>query len=468
MSADLARARGNNRRVLSDLHMAQNLRRQQVGVDPPPGFAPEAGAQAAGVSGQNPFRSNGSRNAAPPLRLADASGLLPSSSAGPAIPTDTMSADIDHDIAAAQSQLATTFRVGPEFRSRSGSPGLDQLNEITMPLEMAFSPGGLGRMTLKATPTLLSSGTLMGGLANQQQFGSLVFGGTAPDSQHAQGLGLSVSYNYRAFSGDIGTSPLGFRVQNLLGGLEVAPEIAEGLRLRLVGEQRAVTDSLLSYAGTTDPRTGEVFGGVIRDRGHAQLEMSSGLANFYGGGGYSTLSGHNVAPNNELEFGAGGSYPIYRTPTDEVRVGLDLVYFAYDKNLRYFTLGQGGYFSPQSYFAAVIPVDYTARQDNLTWSVGASVGVQSYTENSSAVFPTNAGLQAQLVSLADSNTSTTPIVTSYPGKSQSGIVGGVRGGIEYQLGPDLHVGGRLRYDKAGDWNETQATVFVRYVLNGMK
>ena len=75
-------------------------------------------------------------------------------------------------------------------------------------------------------------------------------------------------------------------------------------------------------------------------------------------------------------MGAGGSYPVWRgQANNEVRIGLDLVYFAYDKNLRFFSLGQGGYFSPQSYFAALFPVHYTSKSDDLDWSIGGSVGV---------------------------------------------------------------------------------------------
>ena len=79
------------------------------------------------------------------------------------------------------------------------------------------------------------------------------------------------------------------------------------------------------------------------------------------------------------------------------------MYFTYAKNLDHFTLGQGGYFSPQSYFAALLPLTFTRRLDNLTWSVGGSVGAQSYTENSSPVFPNNGALQSQLDALAAGN-----------------------------------------------------------------
>jgi cellulose synthase operon protein C len=396
------------------------------------------------------------------MRLATVGGVLPGAPAGNALNADPMTTDIARAIATAQAEVAPFVSLSPSYRARTGSTGLDQLNAVTAPLAASFAPGGYGRLTVTATPTLLSNGQLDGSTASQQQFGTLVFGGPLPGNQHAQGVALSAAYTYRWLAADIGSTPLGFRVENVTGGLELSPEIADGVRLRSVVERRPVTDSLLSYAGTVDTGTGQTFGGVIRNRGHTQLELTAGLANFYAGGGYSQLTGQNVTTNTETEFGAGGSYPVYRNATDELRAGLDLVYFTYAKNLDHFTLGQGGYFSPQSYFAALIPLTFTQRLEALTWSVGGSVGAQSYNANSTPVFPNNANLQARLESLAATNPT---IMTSYAGTSETGVVGGVHGSIEYRVSPALRIGGLLRYDHAGNWSETQATVFARYIFN---
>jgi thioredoxin-like negative regulator of GroEL len=457
MAADLARARGDNGQVLSDLRTAQTLRRQQIGDDQPAGgIAPAA---AATTDGGNPFRSGDAALA--PIRVAEVGGV-PTLPTGSALNADPMTADIARAIATAQAEVAPFVSMGPGYRSRTGSTGLDQLNEITTPIVASVSPGGYGRLTVTATPTYLSNGTLGGSTADLQQFGTLALGGPAPGNQHAEGVALSLAYKYRWMAADVGTTPLGFRVQNVVGGLELSPELADGVRLRTTVERRPVTDSLLSYAGTVDTGTGQTFGGVVRNRGHAQLELSAGLANFYAGGGYSQLTGQNVETNTETEIGAGGSYPIYRSGPNELRAGLDLVYFTYAKNLDHFTLGQGGYFSPQSYFAALIPLTFTQRLDSLTWSVGGSVGAQSYNENSSPVFPNNASLQARLDSLAAGNAT---IATAYPGTTASGVVGGAHGSVEYEVTPSLRIGGLLDYQHAGNWSETQARVYARYIFN---
>jgi hypothetical protein len=157
------------------------------------------------------------------------------------------------------------------------------------------------------------------------------------------------------------------------------------------------------------------------------------------------------------------NYPVYRTLTDEIKLGLDLVYFGYANNLRYFTLGQGGYFSPQSYFAALFPVQYKYTSERLTWGVGGSVGFQSYNEHSSPVFPNNAYLQNQLVSQA---AYTPGLVTMYPSSNSTGIVGGANAQFEYKLDSGLRLGGRATYQRAGDWNEIMAMLYARYVFSG--
>ena len=255
--------------------------------------------------------------------------------------------------------------------------------------------------------------------------------------------GLSASYKYRWMAADVGSTPLGFRVQNVVGGLELSPELADGVRLRTTVERRPVTDSLLSYAGTVDTGTGQTFGGVVRNRGHTQLELTAGLANFYAGGGYSQLTGHNVETNTETELGAGGSYPIYRNGSDELRAGLDLVYFTYAKNLDHFTLGQGGYFSPQSYFARADPADLHAaagEPDLVDRRVGGRAELQR--EQLAGVSQQCRVCRRGSTALAAGERDDRDRLSRQT--RATGVVGGAHGSIEYRVSPSLRIGGLVR------------------------
>ena len=356
--------------------------------------------------------------------------------------------------------------------------GLDALTELTTPMEATYSPGGYGKLKLSVTPTWLSAGTLGGNPINQQRFGSNalelasngttpVFKGIAPGDQSAQGVGLDLGYTIGSLTADAGVTPLGLREQSVLGGVEYAPALTDNLRLRLTAERRAVTDSLLAYGGAVDPRSGETWGGVTRDHAKANLELTEGLANFYLGGGGETLSGAHVASNTEYEFGAGGNVPVWRDATAEIRAGLDLVYFGYAKNLRYFSLGQGGYFSPQSYMAALIPVTYKDKvSENLSYEIGGSAGFQDYRENASAYFPDDPALQAQLVAQqANPGTAVTGLLTQYPSDKASGFTGNAHAAIDYRVSTNLHLGGRFDYEHSGNFDDASGVVYAKYVFS---
>ena len=135
--------------------------------------------------------------------------------------------------------------------------------------------------------------------------------------------------------------------------------------------------------------------------------------------------------------------------------GVDLVYFAFDNNQRGFTLGQGGYFSPRNFVAFNIPVDYRGKLGDLRYRLGATAGYASFREDASPLFPSDPVLQAQAGAAARVN----PLVPTHnQAQTRNGFVGGGRVDLDYQLSDALTLGGRLRYDKAANWNETRVSV----------
>lgn len=489
LAADIAQARGLKGDALHDLRQARALREQQLGYAAVPGGANPSfmvaangnAATALGAVSTNPFRNapdsgdTGSNSSISSGTLAG-SGLVAGTTLASAAPSlsptgdtaagnDPMIADLDTRIMAIKTDIAPYVGGSTTLQLRSGSAGTSQLATFGVPIEASFSPGGVGRITMTATPTYLDAGTVGTAIYDREQFGSALFnqytGAAAPGNQTATGVGLDAAYKVSWLSADVGTTPLGFAITNVVGGVELAPQIANNVIFRVTGERRAVTDSLLSYAGTTDPGTGTTWGGVTRTRVHGQLEFNPGQANFYAGGGYDWLQGQNVLSNSEIELGAGGSYPVYKTPADEVRVGLDLIYFGYSKNQDHFTLGYGGYFSPQTYVAAMIPVTWTATRGLMTYKLGASVGLQSFNADGGALFPTNASLQAGADALAAVNTQ---VQSTYDSQSVTGIAGGVNGSFEYHLTPMLTVGGSGGYQKSGNWNQADLMAFARYTF----
>lgn len=441
MQARLSRAQGDGRGALRAARLAEDQRRSQIGEVVPMSFMPGE------LVDSNPFRSAGMTVGAPLAR-------------------DPLSADIARELEAAREATATRFTASPYVRARSGTAGLDRLNEVAMPIEASIGmPGIGGRLAATVTPVSISAGTLPADLNSLQSFGANPIaypsGMLAPRGDTAGGVGLNLAYQRDWFRADVGTTPIGFQYNNVVGGVEVSPGLGGGWRVRIAGERRAVTDSLLSWAGQRDSLTGETWGGVVRTGGRAQVEYAQGNGSLYAGGGYAVFQGSGVEDNSRIEAGAGGSYAVMRRPDESVTVGVDLVYFAYDKNLRFFTLGQGGYFSPQSYTALNVPVDWRAQSGDWSWRLGGSLGYAVWSEDSSPVFPNDPGLQAQLVAQGAQNPL---LITTNPSQSESGVIGSFRGDLEYALSRDLALGAMLRYDRAANWNEGRAGVYVRYRL----
>jgi hypothetical protein len=391
------------------------------------------------------------------------------------VSSDPMTRQIDSTIASLQAQVAPQVAAELVVSGRSGQGGLSGLGSIAVPIEASFSPGGYGRITFLARPTLLFAGDIGAGALQQAGYGTQSFGVrqlaggalgfTAPyaSDQQAHGVALDADYAYSWFEGDIGSTPLGFQQTNLVGGVILTPRLASDLILRLTAERRAVTDSLLSFAGVIDPRTGNGMGGVTRDRGYAQLELGDGGGYWYLGAGGAFLRGENVAGNSEAEAGAGVSYPLWSSDTDELRLGASLAYFGYRKNLDYFSLGQGGYFSPQSYLALLVPVSYSEKLGALSYMISASPGVQSYHEDSSDVFPSNAALQAALDGKA---TGVAGLRTHYAGQNSSGAAGSAHGEIQYEVTPSFNIGAAADFQRAGNFDQGDALLFARYLFGG--
>lgn len=463
MAAALAKARGDNGAALDDLQTARNLRQQQL-------IMQSGGQPAVALASATPVPVNPFGQAAGEAANAGLAGGGPSILSGGQVgaypitpsPPDPLSRQINTQIAALQEAQMSFVQGGLSFDDRSGTSGLDQLQTFGVPVIGSFSPQGFGNLAVTATPTFLLSGQLAGDPATQARFGSDALApGLSPKSQNAAGVGVNAAYTLPWLKANIGGTPFGFRTENLVGGVELDPTLPGGVSLSVAVSRQAVTDSLLSYASTVDPRTGTVFGGVLRDRINGQVSIAIGKGYAYVGGGADQLQGKHVKKNSEIEFGAGAGFPFFKNDTATATTGVNVVYFSYNRNEDFFTLGNGGYFSPQSYFAVTVPLDYKVTQGDLTWEVGGSAGVQAYNENGEPYFPEDPGLQAQLVAAAANSNY---LRAYYPSTSQSGFVGGASGSFEYRLQNNILLGGSLSYQRTADWNNTQALLYARYLL----
>lgn len=379
------------------------------------------------------------------------------------------------ELAELQQERSPDITVGTTVRSRDGEAGMSGFTDVQAPLE-ARLPAGDGKLSLRVTPVSLSSDTMRTDFNTTSRFGGgpeaalHAVGGAGPNAgiQDATGVGVGVAYKGENVEADIGTTPLGFQEAGVVGGLRLKGRHADsGMTYGVNLSRRAVTDSILSFAGTRDARTGQRWGGVTASGARLDLGFDGTGYGVYGYGSWHTLQGQNVVTNSRIEGGFGAYANLWRTSDSELTTGLNVTGISYDKNLRYFTYGHGGYFSPQRFFSVSVPLQWSQRSGRLSYQVRGSLGVQNFREDDAPYFPSSSSLQARAQAamasaLADELTTNGSAV--YPGQSKTGLGYSLSAALEYQMAPQLFLGGSLATDNASDYDQWAAGVYLRYMF----
>nr|WP_314687447.1 cellulose synthase subunit BcsC-related outer membrane protein [uncultured Pantoea sp.] len=423
-------------------------------------------------------RSSSSYGAVMPWQNAPAAGSTADSTLAantPVLQQNQTLHQIDTMMDALQEKTGTWVQGQMQVRGRDGESGLSKLTEAKAPLTFSTVPFGESRFDFTVTPVSLTAGSAGGDAwrrfgSNALVQGNVVAAGdakitdvpaSATDSQSASGVELNMALKGDSYKIDIGSTPLGQDLSTLVGGIQWSPKLTDFLTLILTGERRAMTDSLLSYVGAEDKTSGKRWGRVTKNGANALLSYDNGDAGLYAGGGAYSYIGENVASNQSVQATAGVYVRPFHYDDRELKVGMNLSWMDFSKNLSYFSYGQGGYFSPQNYASVSFPVEFSRQFDDLKVNVGGSVGYQSYSQDKSAYFPDNAALQSQLQSLADRG-----FVRSayYSGESTNGVGYNLHAGADYKINKDVTIGGQLGYDTFGDYNESTANLYFRYMF----
>jgi len=149
-----------------------------------------------------------------------------------------------------------------------------------------------------------------------------------------------------------------------------------------------VRDSILSYTGIVDPYGGTKWGRVLRTglEGH-YFRPLGGRWSVYTRLQGAVLEGKAVKQNWSLMASAGLGYELALAGFDYFSVGPGLSYQHYDNNQNHFTLGHGGYFSPQQFVNLGPAVDFLTTEGRPFVIRGRlAVGLQYYREDESPWF----------------------------------------------------------------------------------
>jgi hypothetical protein len=78
---------------------------------------------------------------------------------------------------------------------------------------------------------------------------------------------------------------------------------------------------------------------------------------------------------------------LYWNVVQGLTLGAGITGMHYNKNLNYFSFGQGGYFSPQKYYLAAIPITWYARHPRFEYQIKFSGGIQYLEQDQSPFYP---------------------------------------------------------------------------------
>lgn len=464
-----------------------------IAAAPSPGASRSlAGSDNTGVYAPLPARTGvpGGRDVSPDVNVADTSSRQ----------------SIQTALNQIRQERSPSVTQGVTFRGNNSESGLNKINDVETPLEISF-PLGDDRLALRVTPVWLNAGGVTE--AAEGRFGSgpaisslqnpgLISAlsttaaanlqsqldadpnvalinalagarGGAIGQQKDNGVGLAVAYENPALGlkSDLGTSPLGFLYSTVIGGISLDRPFSEGndFRYSLNLSRRPVTDSLTSFAGARDGRSGLEWGGVTANGGRLQVSYDNGDYGAYGYGALHKLVGNNVESNSRAEGGTGVYWYALNDERRRLTAGVSLTGISYDKNQSNFTYGNGGYFSPQNFFSIGLPVSWSQRTERLSYTLKGSVGLQHIEQDTAPYFPNDKALQNALTQVSQVYAASgITVPTQYAGQTKSGLGYSFGGAAEYRFGNNFFFGGQLGLDNARDYKQWSGGMYLRYMF----
>ncbi len=161
------------------------------------------------------------------------------------------------------------------------------------------------------------------------------------------------------------------------------------------------------------------------------------------------IDGDHVEENTHWEAGVGFWRRAATGQGWQARLGGNLTAIAYGENLSHFTIGHGGYFSPNRFLSVGPAFDISGRRDSATFRIEGGLSWQKLREDSSEFFPEDAVLQAA---------SGDP---RYPGSSREGLGARLSATVEWRVSNRAVAGVRLEGISGEDFDEVRLQVYTR-------
>ncbi|MGY6276482.1 cellulose synthase subunit BcsC-related outer membrane protein [Methylomonas sp. MgM2] len=321
---------------------------------------------------------------------------------------------------------APSADLGVYARHKSGEPGLGRLDILKMPTSGGeLTVNGVHHFRLSVSRVELNSGShdacskpvgALFPLPNQNAIATCdrLFENTFTLTDSLNG-GLETDFLYRMdgwFSPYVrlGHTPTGGVIDPAITFDVGFVQQTESGHWSLNVYSEPVRQSMLSYTGIRDPylypvrdligptldalgfgdvlnslEWGRVLRSGIRASGYHRFNRWWG---FFGSAEVAMLNGKNVADNTAFAVSVNPGFNIPIKGFDYFSVGPAIAYQHFEKNLSHFTLGQGGYFSPEHYINAGPSLEFLTDEGRAAVLKGhVSAGVQLTKQSDSPWFP---------------------------------------------------------------------------------
>lgn len=354
-------------------------------------------------------------------------------------------------------QQDTILALAEDYSRNSGTGGISDFTARTT-MAQAETPIADGRGFLRLDNVDVSAGTFArdanGNIS--ENFGTCASGDAVCDrdfKQQQNGTSIGAGFRNDRWAADLGTTPLGFAVTRWVGGISWNTDLRD-LGVTFTASRRPIASSLLAYAGARDPNSGKTFGGVVATGGAIGLSYDQGGANgVWGDISAHQITGENVADNSRERLMGGYYRKIINEPDRRATIGLNSMLWHYDKDLSDYSLGQGGYYSPQRYLSFSLPVSYRQRTENWSFDLGGSVSWSQSASRAEARYPLSFG------SLTSDNS---------PGSDShsSGVGYTLQATVERRMTSHWTLGVGVDVQQAKDYTPSHGLLYARYSMAG--
>ncbi|WP_409159900.1 cellulose synthase complex outer membrane protein BcsC [Pectobacterium sp. B2J-2] len=356
-------------------------------------------------------------------------------------------------------QQDITVTLDHDYWSSSGTGGISDLSahDTMLQIEMPLYDG---RAFFRTDTMQMNAGAFSTGSngAYRETFGTCAaqdcFSGK---SQKTTGTSVATGWKNDRWSADIGTTPLGFDVVDIVGGASYSGDWRQ-IGWTATASRRPISSSLLAFGGTKDPGTGVTWGGVRATGVSLGLSYDRGEAHgVWSDFSVHQITGKNVADNDRARAMAGYYYKLINEDNRRVTVGLNSMWWRYQKDLSGYSLGQGGYYSPQQYFSLGVPVNYRQRTENWSWELGGSLSWSRASTKDQRRYPLTGLL---------GNATLTDRETIEQGSRSSGFGYTARAVVERRLSSHWTLGVGIDIQQAKDYTPSHGLIYLRYSASG--